>query len=217
MIYELNVPNNILEKFIDLSVNGLKTDMTDLSIIEEQDSIKEIVSNLVSIDGYFYGNIFNHSNPFTIHSDVSDKKNSILLVPIKAHEEQKFIVFDQILKNEKEMSWIHNLFDDKTDQELRDMYYHTSSKSRPYDTTEVHGCTSEPVSEDLFQHLPYTRDLYYGLTGWVWDYKPGKALLFPAERLHATGRMLSDKIGCTVQFTTPIEHLEIQASIHNQL
>ena len=216
-IYELDVTENVLQELIHLSNNGIKSSMKDVSIIEEQDKIKQIISDLICTDGYHYGNLFNHSNPFTVHSDMSDIKKTVLLIPIKAHEKQKFIVFDQVLKNKKEMSWIYNIFDDKTDEELKEMYYHTASKLRPCESHQVHGCTHEPVSESLFKHLPYVRELYHGLTGFAWDYKPGKALLFPAERLHATGKMIEDKIGCTVQLTTPIEHLEIRASIHNQL
>ena len=63
----------------------------------------------------------------------------------------------------------------------------------------------------MFKYLPFTRDLYYGLTGKVWKYKPGKALLFDANRLHATGRMSEPKIGCTIQFTSPVSNLEISA------
>ena len=217
MIYELDVSPNILARFERLSVEGEKTNMTDLSIIEEQDKIKNIVSYLVDTNSYFYGNIFNHNNPFTIHSDTSSIKKSILLVPIKAKENQKFIVFDQELHREKELSWIYNVFDDKTQEELEKMYYHTSSKSRPFDTPEVIGCIDRPISEYLFQYLPYTRDLYYGLTGWVWDYKPGKALLFPATKLHATGRMTGPKIGCTIQFTEILSNQQILASARNLL
>lgn len=201
MIYELDVPHSVLDNLINLSSNGKKTEMTDLSIIEEQDKIKDIVSNLVDTSSYFYGNLFNHSNPFTIHSDVSSKKKTILLIPINAADDQKFVLFHQQLLRDKEMSWIYDVFSDKSEDELKAMYYHTASKSRPCDTQEVVGCINEPVSEELFRYLPYTRDLYYGLTGWAWDYKPGKALLFPASIIHATGRMVSPKIGCTIQFT----------------
>lgn len=215
MIYELDVPFNTLKKFIELSSSGKKTEMTSLSIIEEQDKIKEIASEIIDTTSYFYGNLFNHGNPFTIHSDVSDKKKTVLLIPISASRDQKFVMFDQTLVRNKEMSWIYNIFSDKTEEELKAMYYHTSSKSRPCDTEEVFGCTGEPVPEELFQYLPYTRDLYHGLTGWAWDYKPGKALLFPANRIHATGRMSLSKIGCTIQFKESLnkDHLLTSARI----
>lgn len=217
MIYELDVPQSVLNDLINLSLNGKKTEMTDLSIIEEQDQIRSIVSNLVDTTSYFYGNLFNHTNPFTIHSDVSSKKKTILLIPIQAAKDQKFIIFKQRLLREKEMSWIYDVFSDKSDDELRAMYYHTASKSRPCDTLEVVGCTNEPVSEELFQHLPYTKELYHGLTGDVWDYKPGRALLFPADRIHATGRMSSPKIGCTIQFTDVLDSGQILTTAHTLL
>jgi hypothetical protein len=140
-----------------------------------------------------------------------------LLCPIQASSDQVFVVFDQTLKSDTPKSWIGNIFDDKTDEELKEMYYHNSLKCRPYDTEEVQGCTSKPIDEDLFEYLPYNKDLYYGLTGRVWHYKPGKALLFSADRIHATGRMSQSKIGCTIQFTESIDNLQISTTTHTLL
>lgn len=216
-IYELNLTQEVLKEFIDLSINGNKTLMKDLSIIEEQDKVKNILNKFIDTTSFHYSNIFNHLTPFTIHSDVSDKKKSILLIPIQAHIDQKFIVFDQTVKSEKEVSWIYNVFDDKSEEELKAMYYESSLRVRPCDSEFVYGCTDDHIKEELYKHLPYSRNLYYGLSGFAWDYKPGKALLFPANRLHATGRMKSSKIGCTVQFKDSTSNLEISKEIRNQL
>ena len=212
---ELDIPNDIIAQFLELAVTGEKTQFKNLSIIEEQQKIQTIISNVIDTTFYHYGNVFNHTDPFTIHSDISHKKKSILLIPIDAHQDQKFVVFDQTIDATKEISWIYNVFDDKTDDELKEMYYESSSKSRPCDTDSVQQLTNLPISDKLFQHLPYTKDLYYGLSGVAWDYKPGKALLFPANRIHATGKMQSSKIGCTIQFTAPIGSLEILTSTRN--
>ena len=214
---ELNIPLDILEKFKQLSCSGEKTTMKDLSIIEEQENIKQTVSSIIDTTYYHYGNIFNHNTPFAIHSDISDKKKSILLIPIDAHKEQKFIVFDQTINQDIPISWIYNIFDDKTDDELKEMYYDTATKSRPYDTVAVKNCIDSPVCEELYDYLPYSKDLYYGLTGRVWHYTPGKALLFAANRIHATGKMKSSKIGCTIQFTASLDNLEILTKTHTLL
>lgn len=211
---EINLPSDIVKDMLDLSSSGKKTEMKNVSIIEEQDKIKNIVSKIINTKHYFYGNIFNHTDPFCIHSDISTKKKSILLIPIQADVTQTFIVFDQILENNAPMSWIYNVFDDKTDQELKEMYYESSLKCRPYDTPEVKGCLNKDIDDILFDYLPYSKELYYGLTGRVWHYKPGKALLFDANRLHATGKMKSPKIGCTIQFTETIDNLEILKETH---
>lgn len=213
-VFEIILPDNTLKKFIDLSLNGNKTFMKDLSIIEEQDKVKQILNDFIDTNSFHYSNIFNHINPFTIHSDISSKKKSILLIPIDSHKDQKFILFNQTVVSDKEVSWIYNIFDDKSDQELKEMYYESSLRSRPCDSDFVLGCTNLPISEKLFKHLPYSRNLYHGLSGIVWDYTPGKALLFPANRLHATGRMKSSKIGCTVQFGFTTNNLEISAEKH---
>lgn len=214
---EITLSQDILSQLIDLSVNGNKTYMKDLSIIEEQDKVKHILKNIIDTKYFHYSNIFNHISPFTIHSDISHKKKSILLIPIHAHKDQKFIVFDQTVDSDKEVSWIYNIFDDKTDEELKEMYYESSLRTRPCDSDFVKGCTNLPIDDSLFEHLPYTQDLYHGLTGKIWSYTPGKALLFPANRIHATGKMLSSKIGCTVQFSAATNNLEILTETHIQL
>lgn len=208
-LLEIDLPDNIVKDLIILSNQGDCINLKNTSIIEDETSIKEIISKFINIDSFFASTLFNHTEPFTIHSDINDKKKSILLIPIDAHKEQKFVVFDQTINQDNPISWIYNIFDDKTDQELEEMYYHHSLKCRPCDTLNVQGCTDLPVSEDLYAHLPYSKDFYYGLTGHVWNYTPGKALLFDANKLHATGRMYSPKIGCTVQFTDSINNLEI--------
>jgi len=213
-VYEIDIPPVTLKKLEDLSKNGEKTFMEDLSIVEDQENIKLYLKDFININSFHYANLFNHKNPFTIHSDISYKKKSILLIPIKAHKDQKFILFDQIVESDKEVSWIYNIFKDKTDQELKDMYYESALRTRPCETQCVKGCTGFPIDEELFKFLPYTKELYFGLTGFSWDYKPGKALLFPANRLHATGKMKSKKIGCTVQFTESINNLGILTEKH---
>lgn len=212
---ELDIPLELVDEFVNLSNNGPATSLKDLSYVEKQDSIQKIISKVIDLEHFHYGNVFNHTTPFTIHSDVSYKKKSILLIPVQAHSSQKFVVFDQTINAEKEVSWIYDIFNDKTDAELKEMYYESSIKSRPYDTPGVENLTDIPVDDDVYCHLPYTKDLYFGLTGVVWDYTPGKALLFPANRIHATGIMQSSKIGCTVQFRESIDNLEILTSTRN--
>lgn len=208
-IYELEISECVLNKFINLSQKGKKTHMKDLSIIEEQEKIKELISEIINIDSFHYANLFNHSKPFAVHSDISYKKKAILLIPIAAHSDQKFIVFDQTVNSNHEVSWIYNIFDDKSEEELRDMYYDSALKVRPVDCKFVNNCVKDYISEKLYKELPYSKELYYGLTGFAWKYTPGKALLFPANRIHATGKMKSKKIGCTVQFKEPVNNLEI--------
>jgi len=214
---EIDLPANVVKEFKLLAINGKKNEMKNVSIIEDETSIKSIINSFIDTNSFFAATLFNHTEPFTIHSDVSNLKKSILLCPIQASSDQVFVVFDQTLKSNTPKSWIGNIFDDKTDEELKEMYYHNSLKCRPYDTEEVQGCTNEPIADDLYKYLPYTKDLYYGLTGRVWHYKPGKALLFDADRIHATGRMYGPKIGCTIQFTDPIDSLDISAETHNLL
>lgn len=214
-LLSLNLPSDVLEEFkkiINTETN--KIYKKDAFIIENQKAIMEIVSTFIDISSYHYGTIFSHSNPFTIHSDISDKKKTILLIPIEADKDQNFVVFDQTVDRDSPISWIYNVFADKTDEELKEMYYESAYKTRPYDTENVIGCSNKPVNNDLFEHLPYTKDLYFGLTGRAWSYTPGTALLFPANRIHATGKMKSPKIGCTIQFRDSIDNLRTSLKAH---
>lgn len=213
----IKIDNSILTQFYNIINNPTsKTEMKDLFIIEDQDSIKNIVSKIVDTDSYYYGNIFSHKEPFTIHSDICDKKKTIMLIPIEAHITQKFVVFDQTINQNNPVSWIYNIFDQKSVKELKEMYYENSLKSRPCDHPNVQNLTNSPVSDDLYKHLPYTKDLYFGLTGQVWDYKPGTALFFDANKIHATGIMKLPKIGCTIQFTESLKNLQNLIKAHNQ-
>ena len=209
------LPDNILHCLTKLSVEGTATEMHELSIIEEQDKIKDIISNFIDTRYYHYGNLFSHSTPFTTHADISDKKQTIMLMPIFASTKQKFIVFDQTVNRSSPVSWIWNIFDDKTDAELEEMYYLSALKSRPCESNKVTGLTNYPIDNELMQHLPYTTDFYYGLSGKAWAYTPGQALIFPACHLHATGIMEESKIGCTVQFNVPIE--EVVRCLHSSI
>lgn len=213
----IDIDNKTLDKFYNLINNPVdKSEMKDLFIIEDQLGIKNIVSNIVDTSSYYYGNIFSHKDPFTIHSDICNKKKTIMLLPIEAHVTQKFIVFDQTITQTTPVSWIHNVFNDKTEQELKEMYYDNSLKSRPYEHPNVKNLQNNPIADELYQHLPYSKDLYFGLTGHIWDYVPGNALFFDANRIHATGIMNSCKIGCTIQFTESLETLKNSLKVHTQ-
>ena len=164
-----DLPLDTFVRLSDLSVHGNATEMNNLRIIEEQDKIESIVSTFMHTTHYHYGNLFSHAEPFTTHADISDLKRTILLMPIKASPEQHFMVFDQTIDRDKPISWIWNLYDDKTDEELAEMYYLSSEKVRPCETPELQNVTDEPVSDELFQHLPFTKDL-------PWTYRKSLAV-----------------------------------------
>jgi hypothetical protein len=207
-MFEIDLPHGVVDKFVQLSTSGNKNTMKNVSVITSQKDINNIISEFVDTSTVVVGNLFNHSDPFTVHSDMKTSKKTILLMPIATQDpDQRFVVFDQRLDNAVSMSWIHDVFFDKTDTELKEMYYDMSLRCRPCDTPEVTGCTDHPVADELFEYLPYSKDLYHGLTGYAWKYTIGKALLFDADMLHATGRMNGPKIGCTVHFNTPIAEL----------
>jgi hypothetical protein len=65
-MFEFDLPFGALEKFKKLSKHTNKKDMLDLSIIEEQNEIKNIISDIISVESYHYGNLFAHNTLTTI-------------------------------------------------------------------------------------------------------------------------------------------------------
>jgi|DEB0MinimDraft_12_1074336.scaffolds.fasta_scaffold00138_11 hypothetical protein len=214
-MFEIDLTQSVIDKFTQLSQSGNKNTMKNVSVIEDKEDIKDIISEFIDPSTVVVGSLFNHANPFAVHSDMKTGKKTILLIPIESHNpDQTFVIFDQRLDSDVGMSWIHDIFSDKTDEELKDMYYDKSLRCRPCDSPEVKGCTDHPISDELFKYLPYSKDLYHGLTGYAWKYTVGKGLLFDADMLHATGRMNGPKIGCTIHFTESIENIEINIQKH---
>lgn len=197
----VNIDESIVEALYTLYQKNKGTVMKNLAINEDQEAIKSIVSRFINVKKYHYGNLFWHTEPFTVHADISEKKRSILLIPIMAHPDQKFIIFDQTTSSKVPISWIGSEFDSLNEEELKERYYINSVRHKPEDDSTVSGLTGKDIDDELMQYLPYSRSFYHGLSGTAYDYKPNTAILFSAKNLHCTGMMASSKMGCTVQFT----------------
>jgi hypothetical protein len=160
-----------------------------------------LLSKILPIEKNLGDNFYKHDFPYFTHIDSNNNPHSYnVLIPLYIHDntEQKFVIFDQYCTDYSGATWLGDIWKPEGDFE--------SNKKRdfPYKDPTVVGCTDKPVDPTLYNILKYdyrNEEMFYGLTGTAYDYKPGNVLIFPSNRLHCTGRMLCDyKIGLSLRF-----------------
>lgn len=152
--------------------------------------------------------VYAHTQPIPMHVDRYKEESMFnMCIPLYTEDAQKLLVFDQEFKDHGKSWLIENsnhishkpLTNDDVEKSMSDNN-HAKSETlvgiRPADTdilykTNDHVNMNESV-------LPHERDFYYGLSGNVWDWKVGNALVFKSSQLHCTGIQNSFKIGCVI-------------------
>lgn len=166
-----------------------------------KDILNPVLSDILPTEKNLGDNFYKHDFPYFIHIDSNKNTNSYnVLIPLYVDNnvEQKFIVFDQYCTDYNGATWIGDIW--KPDGDFN------SNKKRQfaYKDPSVIGCTNNPVDLSLYQDLEYdyrNEEMFFGLTGRAYDYKPGNILVFPSNRLHCTGKMICDyKIGLSLRF-----------------
>lgn len=146
---------------------------------------------------YVTGNIYYHTTPYEVHTDVFVPDIGVnVLVPLEREESQKFIVFDQTYKG----STVWKPGDGNIEHRGANKIYHTKPCNTP-----VQGLTDS--SCDIAEHLPEENDFYFGLSGSVIEWLPGEGLVFPATNLHATGKMNKAKYGLAMWFSNTVDEV----------
>jgi len=156
--------------------------------------------------------IYAHTQPIPLHVD-RYKKNSVynLCVPLyKGDSDQYLLVFDQTF-DKYGLSWRLADVDHIKHKPAGPEHKQTSNNDndhlpsevltgiRPCDTDGVVGLTGQAVPDHINKILPYGNDnFYFGLSGTVWNWKPGKALIFKSSQIHGTAMQSEFKIGCVV-------------------
>jgi hypothetical protein len=160
-----------------------------------------ILSKILPIEKNLGDNFYKHNFPYFTHIDSNNNPNSYnLLIPlhIENNAEQKFIIFDQYCTDYAGATWIGDIWKPKQDFETN------KKREFPYKDTTVVGCTDRPIDSNLYKDLEYAfrnEEMFFGLTGTAYDYKPGNILIFPSNRLHCTGKMTCKyKIGLSLRF-----------------
>ena len=146
---------------------------------------------------YIAGNIYYHTTPYEVHTDVfADDIGVNVLVPLEREESQKFIVFDQTYHG----STVWKPGDGSREIRGLNTIFHT----RPCETPVI-GLTNQPC--ELAEYLPEEDDFYFGLSGSLIEWQPGEGLVFPSDNLHATGIMKSPKYGLAMWFNNTVEEV----------
>lgn len=210
---EIELPNylfsRIYKKYLSVQNDLIQRGKTEFYFFDK-DSIRWL-EDFINIDLFYTGNFFKHSWSFYPHVDLYSKniKTNLVIPLVRNYEEQKLILFDQVYSPEFEEPgyW----FAGNHEPEVKSGKYSTVNfkmlHGRPCDF-DVQGLTNKKIDKQLYQHLDYEEDFYFGLSGIAWDWKPGKALAFPANRIHSTGKMNGhEKIGFSLWFEGSYEEI----------
>lgn len=166
-----------------------------------QDILQPVLYKIIPTDKNLGDNFYKHNFPYFTHIDSNGNPNSYnVLIPLYVdnNEDQKFIVFDQYCTDYSGATWLGDIWKPEGD--------FSSNKKREfaYKDPTVVGCTENPVDAELYDVLRFdyrNEEMFFGLTGVAYDYKPGNILIFPSHRLHCTGKMLCKyKIGLSLRF-----------------
>lgn len=157
-----------------------------------------------------HGWIYRHVWQYHLHTDCFFEEPMVnvlipLFVPPEQKHDQAFIVFDQTAEWGYPMAW---KLPDDPDATHKMNYRGTSTNQRPYDDPRVHGCTEEPIDQELYDAIGTdTKDFFHGLTGHNLDFKPGNVMIFDSLHLHALGKMDNWKMGLVLHFWGDAEEL----------
>lgn len=163
--------------------------------------VGDLLCKFLPIEKNLGDNFYKHDFPYFTHIDSNHNPYSYnVLIPlfIENNADQKFVIFDQYCTDYAGATWLGDIWKPEGDFE--------SNKKRdfPYKDPSVIGCTDKPIDENLYEILKYdyrNEEMFYGLSGIAYDYKPGNILIFPSNRLHCTGRMICKyKIGLSLRF-----------------
>jgi hypothetical protein len=206
--YENFLSQEVVDKllyFFNTNTHLYKDTMGMTKITQPWKYVEPILGNLLSkilpTEKNLGDNFYKHSFPYFTHIDSHNNPHSYnVLIPlyIENNVEQKFVIFDQYCTDYSGATWLGDIWKPEGDFE--------SNKKRdfPYKDSSVIGCTNNSIDTDLYEILKYdyrNEEMFYGLSGTAYDYKPGNILIFPSNQLHCTGRMLcSYKIGLSLRF-----------------
>lgn len=141
-------------------------------------------------------NFYRHNYPYLPHADYREGTETFnYVIPLETNSEQKFIVFDQTIKCDGR-TWVGDLEFDHSVLEPN-----SAIKESFYESGLINGLTDQDIDDELYSHLPFfEKDYYFGMTGNVYEWVPGKVIKFDSRKIHATGSMTDDfKLGLTLR------------------
>lgn len=177
-----------------------------------KDVLDPILSQYFHTNNGQGGNLYKHSNLYSLHTD-SDEPVQLMNCCIPIHLEvtepqQKFVVFDQHLRPGLTKTW----YGEHRQKSKYNFDFNGITYKRPYDDEDVQGLTKREIDPNFyFKNLRDSNhqiDLFYGLTGTAYDFKPGNLILLDSQNIHCTGTLIGPwKMGLLIQFEGTVESL----------
>tara|TARA_R110000868_G_scaffold362160_1_gene624245 strand:- start:2778 stop:3473 length:696 start_codon:yes stop_codon:yes gene_type:complete len=177
-----------------------------------EDRLRPILSKYFDPNKGSGGNIYKHTNLYSLHVD-SDEPTQMINVNIPIHLEvtdppQHFMVFDQYTDNGFGQTWYGKRKD------INNYNFDRNKKvpMSPYEDPRVYDCTEDPIDEkfysDYLEFNNHTPELFHGLTGTAYDWRPGNMVVFNSNNLHCTGKLVGPwKMGLLINFEGTVEEL----------
>lgn len=162
------------------------------------------------------GNIYKHSNLYTIHVDSEEPYQMInCLIPVYLTNnviDQHFIVFDQWVDNGFGQTWYGNRpkSTNETDFDRNKKIWTT-----PFEDSRVYDKTMYDIDETFYKNYlefdAHKTEYFKGLTGTAYVFKPGNLILFNSNQLHCTGKLIGPwKMGVLINFEGSLDKLLIK-------
>lgn len=182
------------------TTNGMKKVVS----IKKLKSVNTLVEYLgFDINCMVGDNYYKHTRSYFPHVDAPAddcKKYLHIVIPLEKEydDTQHFIIFDQYSKIGP-ATWT-GLLDVDIDFETN---IQVKGNIREQDITNF--IKSGITDEFAKKYLPYPKEWYNGLSATAYEWTPGKGIMFPSNRLHASGNMPRDmyKLGITFKFKLP--------------
>ena len=181
-------------------------DMEKITSIWQLPSVQNLVDYLEFDINWMVGdNFYKHTRSYFPHVDApaaDSKKYLHIVIPLEKQydDDQYFIIFDQY-SNIGPVTWT-GLLDVDIDFE-KNTQVKGYIREQDIDNFIKDGISNEFAEE----YLPYPKDWYSGLSANAYKWEPGKGIIFPSNRLHASGKIPQDmyKLGITFKFKMPYD------------
>lgn len=208
-VYENAIPLNVIDEILDFfhsNKNLVKNDNYMEKINNPWSypvvkKLKTILDNFIDTSYNVGDNIYKHSYAYFPHTDNDqefDTINALIPLYVDGNYKQPFVIFDQQINTNHAKTWM--ITEDISTEFSRNKV----NKDSIFNDTDVIGCVDKEIDDNLYAALenPFRpKELFYGLTGTVVDYKPGNLILFDSKYIHATGKMQAKyKIGLSLRF-----------------
>ena len=189
--------------------NDHKSDMHTLDC-KELSFLTDVswLDDLVNPETFVAANFYKHTTPMSPHVDqFNEDIRTTLIIPIESESNNhSVIVFDQTYSMPEYTPgcvWFPTADEDEPENEVYKRY-----KRKPCDTLGVSNCTDGPCPEELLDYIHEDPDFVYGLTGSVWSFTPGTALVFDTSRIHCTGKTHGlSKTGLVLWFNSSVQEV----------